>query len=351
MLGLKRKSIFIDESKIGALLNDCDVTDSKKIKIFIFDSERKPCSEVNNERKDIGCASENKICKSVAEYCTSQAVVLCSFKINSYKLKTKSINQKLVHKSYYLQDIYQYLKEKERNNCPLPTYILRQPWISLSSRNIVIDALIYVTYVLEFDDNVLFLSVYYLDRFLSLVFVKGTKLAAVGFACLFIASKYEEATTDRLEDFVPFMKNICTKKEICEIERKILKTLGFDISGPTTCFFLECICSTMEVSDAIFFFALFILEMTLMEPDSFLKFLPSKLAASALVVATNMLDIPFCEKMLQTSSGYSQTDTNTCCKLLRKLYRKFISRPRRSIYEKYKSSDYLRVADLHTNVM
>lgn len=77
------------------------------------------------------------------------------------------------------------LQKKHR---PKPHYMRRQKDINHSMRSILIDWLVEVSEEYKLDTETLYLSVSYLDRFLSHMAVVRNKLQLVGTAAMYIAS-------------------------------------------------------------------------------------------------------------------------------------------------------------------
>lgn len=83
-------------------------------------------------------------------------------------------------------------------------------------------------------------------------------------------------------------------------------------------------------------------ELSLLEADPYLQFVPSKIAAAALALAYYTLDCPFWSKSLETSTGYSLADLQELVFLLSRSHAEAISSPQQAIQEKYKSNKYVR---------
>lgn len=78
-----------------------------------------------------------------------------------------------------------YLQKKHR---PKPHYMRRQTDINYSMRTILVDWLVEVSEEYNLDTETLYLSVSYIDRFLSHMSVVRNKLQLVGTAAMYIAS-------------------------------------------------------------------------------------------------------------------------------------------------------------------
>lgn len=71
---------------------------------------------------------------------------------------------------------------------PKPGYMKKQPDITYSMRSILIDWLVEVAEEYRLQDETLYLTVSYIDRFLSYMSVVRSKLQLVGTAAMFIAA-------------------------------------------------------------------------------------------------------------------------------------------------------------------
>lgn len=83
-------------------------------------------------------------------------------------------------------------------------------------------------------------------------------------------------------------------------------------------------------------------ELSLLEADPYLQFVPSKIAAAALALAYFTLDRPLWSKSLESSTGYSLSDLQEIIFFLSKSHAEAVSSPQQAIQEKYKSSKYVR---------
>ena len=90
----------------------------------------------------------------------------------------------------YADDIYCYLMEKEKDLAllPKPSYMRKQKEINDTMRTILIDWLVDVAEEYKLCRETLYLSVNYLDRFLSNMAVNRPKLQLVGITCILLAS-------------------------------------------------------------------------------------------------------------------------------------------------------------------
>lgn len=104
-----------------------------------------------------------------------------------------------------------------------------QTEITAQMRLILVDWLFEVHKTYRMDNNVIFLAVNYLDRYLAKNNVTKDKLQLIGCACLFIAGKYDELYPPDVDDYVFISNNLYTKEQILDMEIKILETLDYNL--------------------------------------------------------------------------------------------------------------------------
>lgn len=78
-------------------------------------------------------------------------------------------------------------------------------------------------------------------------------------------------------------------------------------------------------------------ELSLLEADPFLKYLPSHLAASAIALARHTLREEVWPHELQLSTGYCLEDMKECISDLNKSFKNAPDLPQQAIQEKYKN--------------
>ncbi|XP_073131281.1 cyclin-A2-2 [Henckelia pumila] len=197
--------------------------------------------------------------------------------------------------SIYVVDIYNSLHAAELDRRPLLDYMeMLQQDITPGMRGVLIDWLVEVSEEYKLVPDTLYLTVDLIDRYLSENYIEKQNLQLLGVTCMLIASKYEEISAPCVEEFCFITDNTYKKKEVVKMESRVLNVLGFQISVPTTKKFLRRFIQAAQVfykvpTVELEFLANFLAELTLFE-YSFLKFLPSLIAASAVFLARWTLD-------------------------------------------------------------
>lgn len=79
----------------------------------------------------------------------------------------------------------------------------------------------------------LYLTISYIDRFLSVQCIDNSDFQLLGVACMCVAAKYEEIHPPQLEKFSYITDHVCTVDDISEAEAEVLQALQFRLSTPT----------------------------------------------------------------------------------------------------------------------
>ena len=144
-------------------------------------------------------------------------------------------------------------------------------------RAMLIDWIIDVHFKFKLKADTLFLTVWLIDKYLSMKKIKRSKLQLIGVTCMLIACKYEEIYSPEVFDFVYITENSYEKKDIINLEMEILSMLEFNITVPTSNSFYEIISSLLCFNTQEFFLGKYLLELFLLDYRS-LKYKPSEIA-------------------------------------------------------------------------
>ncbi|KAK8347979.1 hypothetical protein V6Z12_A06G054100 [Gossypium hirsutum] len=176
------------------------------------------------------------------------------------------------------------------------------------------------------------------------------QLQLLGVACMMVASKYEEVSAPQVEEFCYVTDNTYCKDEILQMESSVLNYLKFEMTVPTTKFFLRqfvCAAETINQVQLLQFECLanYIAELSLLE-YTMLHYAPSLIAASAAFLARFILSPsrkPW-DSMLGHYTLYQPSDIGNCVKALHHLCRNGGGANLPAIREKYSQHKYKFVA-------
>ncbi|KAK1417543.1 hypothetical protein QVD17_26672 [Tagetes erecta] len=255
----------------------------------------------------------------------------------------------------YAPLVYQHLHslEIEERRRPLPNYMEKiQKDVTAGMREILVDWLVEVAEEYKLVSDTLFLTVSYIDRFLSSRHLSKNKLQLLGVSSMLLASKFEEVSPPHVEDYCYITDNTYTKDEVIQMEKDLLNFLELEQSNPTPKTFLRIFiralqgdnmpsCSTFE------FLSWFLVELSLLD-YSCIRFLPSMVAASVIFVARFTIQPekhPWGLKM-QHYSGYKPCELKDCVFAIHDLQLGRKASFSQAIREKYSQQKFKSVAAL-----
>ncbi|XP_052736289.1 cyclin-A1-1 isoform X3 [Vigna angularis] len=199
--------------------------------------------------------------------------------------------------------------------------------------------------------DTLYLTVNYIDRYLSGNAMNRQRLQLLGVSCMMIASKYEEICAPEVEDFCYITDNTYLKEELLRMESAVLNYLKFEMTAPTVkCFlrrFVRAAAHDVQELPSLQLECLtnFIAELSLLEYNM-LRYPPSLIAASATFLGRFILfpsKKPW-NSILQHYTQYWPSDLCACVKDLHRLCCSSVTSNLPAIREKYSQHKYKYVA-------
>ncbi|KAL2338104.1 hypothetical protein Fmac_012550 [Flemingia macrophylla] len=255
--------------------------------------------------------------------------------------------------SLYAADICDNMRVVELARRPYPNFMETvQRDITHSMRAILVDWLVEVSEEYKLVTDTLYLTVHLIDRFLSKNYIERQRLQLLGITCMLIASKYEEINAPRIEDFCVITDNTYTKMEVLKMESQVLRSSDYQLFAPTIQTFLRMFVRAAQASYKgpnleLEYLANYLAELTLMD-YSFLNFLPSIIAASAVFLARWTLDQsnhPW-NSTLHHYACYKASDLKTTVLALQDLQLNTSGCPLNAVRTKYKQDRFKCVAAL-----
>ncbi|KAG9255293.1 cyclin-like protein [Emericellopsis atlantica] len=189
----------------------------------------------------------------------------------------------------YGDDIFAYMRKLEASMLPNPHYIEFQTEIQWSMRAVLMEWLVQVHQRFTLLPETLFLTVNYIDRFLSAKVVSIGKLQLVGATALLVASKYEEINCPSLSELVYMVEEGYSAEEIIKAERFMLSMLNFELGWPGPMSFLRRVSKADDYDLDTRTLAKYFLELTIVD-ERFVASPPSFLAAGAHCLARLVLN-------------------------------------------------------------
>ena len=188
----------------------------------------------------------------------------------------------------YGDEIFGYMRELENRMSPNPRYMDQQQEIQWTMRAVLMDWVVQVHQRFNLLPETLFLTVNYIDRFLSCKVVSLGKLQLVGATAIFVAAKYEEVQCPTIAEIIFMVDGGYTADELLKAERFMLSMLQFELGWPGPMSFLRRISKADDYDLETRTLAKYFLEVTVMD-ERFVGCTPSFLAAGAHCMARLML--------------------------------------------------------------
>jgi cyclin A len=107
--------------------------------------------------------------------------------------------------------------------------VIQKPFLSFSMRLVLVDWLMDWSYKLHIHRDTFFLSINYLDRFLSVIPIHRHRLQLLGLTCLLIAAKFNEQNHPEIEELIDAADGSFCKAEMLKMEEYVLNALSFKV--------------------------------------------------------------------------------------------------------------------------
>lgn len=164
----------------------------------------------------------------------------------------------------YAEKIFEYYRQRDMK-FKIGDYIKEQPHLNKQMRLLLVDWMVEVQQQLEFNHEILYLSVKILDLYLNTKRIEKEKLQLLGGAAMLVACKFEERMAPPLDDFIYVSDNAYNRDELVKMEIDILRTLQYDIGIPLSYTFLRRYAKCVKADMKFLTLARFILELSLQD--------------------------------------------------------------------------------------
>lgn len=166
--------------------------------------------------------------------------------------------------SDYVEAIFKYYRRREETFA-VGDYLVKQKNITKHMRLLLVDWMVEVQQQLEFNHEVLYLSVKLVDLFLNSCEIERDKLQLLAGAAMFIACKFEERMPPIIDDFIFVSDHAYNRVELIKMEIDLLKTVRFDLGAPLSYTFLRRYSKCIRADMKFLTLARYILELSLQD--------------------------------------------------------------------------------------
>lgn len=240
----------------------------------------------------------------------------------------------------YAPEIFNHMRELEVRLAPNPKYMEHQEELKWETRAVLIDWVVQVHLRFNLLPETLYLTVNYIDRFLSRRKVLLSRFQLVGAVALFIAAKYEEINCPTVQEVAYMADNAYLIDEFLKAERFMIDVLEFDMGWPGPMSFLRRTSKADDYDYETRTLAKYFLEISIMDAR-LVALPPSWLAAGAHYLSRQILNKGSWTELHTYYSGYTELQ-------IRPLAERLVAAchaPRKhhkAIFEKYQEKRYRR---------
>ncbi|CAK7902456.1 G2/mitotic-specific cyclin-4 [[Candida] anglica] len=242
----------------------------------------------------------------------------------------------------YAPEIFNYMHELEHKLAPDPRYMKHQDELKWEMRSVLIDWVVQVHCRFNLLPETLYLTVNYIDRFLSKRKVSLSRFQLVGAVALFIAAKYEEINCPTVQEVAYMADNAYSIDDFLKAERFMIDVLEFDMGWPGPMSFLRRTSKADDYDYETRTLAKYFLEITIMDAR-FVASQPSWLAAGAHYLSRRLLNRGDWTEGHVFYSGYTELQLRPLAEVLLENCRNASSH-HKAIFEKYQERRYRRSA-------
>lgn len=242
----------------------------------------------------------------------------------------------------YAPEIFNYMHELESRLTPNPKYMDQQDELEWSMRSTLVGWLVQVHQRFNLLPETLFLTINYMDRFLSKRKVSLSRFQLVGAVALFLAAKYEEINCPSIQEIAYMVDHAYSVDDLLKAEKFMIGILEFEMGWPGPMSFLR---RTSKADDYDFetrTLAKYFLEITIMDAR-FVASPPSWLAAGAHFLSRRLLNKGEWTEAHVFYSGYTEDQLRPLADALINLCQDPVKN-HNAIYEKYQERRYRRSA-------
>ncbi|KAF7492612.1 G2/mitotic-specific cyclin-B, partial [Sarcoptes scabiei] len=280
------------------------------------------------------------------------------------KLKLKPVIENIDNESNcfllseYAPEIYRYLHSLEvrQKQALKPNFLSINPLVTPNMRAILVDWMVGVHRSFRMFPETLYLSISIVDRILSKEKIEKNQLQLLGAAALFVAAKFEEVYYPDVKDFVVICDNSYTKREILQMEIKILTLIDFELSGPCPLHFLRRGSKAASADSQAHLLGKYLCELSAIDYQC-ASWLPSLKAATALYLALKLIkakEIDGIQNLDENSlwtptiehyTGYSLNDVRKNSTVISRLIVQAETSKLQNCRKKYKSSKFMNISE------
>lgn len=247
----------------------------------------------------------------------------------------------------YAQSSTVHMQAVEGRHMPATACVTAQAEVNESMRAILVSWLIEVHLRFNLRPETLFITVNLIDRYCEVRAVPRKEYQLLGVTAMMVACKYEEINLPDIKEFISMTDDTYSKPQMLAYEEKLLRALNFDLTFPSTRWFLDRYSALMEATRTTHALACYLAELCLVEVHMN-KWSPSLIACACLFSSSKIQKLPVrWADSMEGLTRHSEREVRTCareiCQILDKVSARAVYKP---ILTKYTNARFLRVAKI-----
>lgn len=268
---------------------------------------------------------------------------------NIFTFKFNNKEEYIKYNGDYLNDTYANLLKEERTLIvkPIYGYMASQTDINIKMRAILVDWIIEMHDKFNFKPQTLFQTIWLIDTYLSLKYIKRSDFQLLGLGCMYISCKYHEIFYPVLKDFIEITDGAYKKEDLLRIEKDILKTINYNIQPPSQEDFYNLISKAFDFGEKQIFLGKFFMENSLIDYNM-IKYPPSVIAVSCCYIVMKFFKIENYKKLYSTRIIYDKCPQKIIKDAARELcflVKNLNNSEFKAIKKKYSNEKYCNVAE------
>ena len=233
---------------------------------------------------------------------------------NSYNNNNNIFNFKFNNKEEYIKYNGDYINESYNNLLqeeytmkikPIYGYMASQSDINIKMRAILVDWLIEMHDKFNFKSQTLYQTIWLIDTYLSLKYIKRSNFQLLGLGCMYISCKFNEIFYPILKDCIEISDGAYTKEDLLNIEKDILKTINYNVLPPSKEDFYNIIAKAFEFGDKQYYLGKFFMENSLIDYNM-IKYPSSVIAVACSYIVMKCFKIENYKKLYSTRIIYDK---------------------------------------------
>lgn len=244
--------------------------------------------------------------------------------------------------SEYAMASFEYFRAREQAQI-VKHYMPNQPEISEKMRQILVDWQVEMQESFQLTHESLYLSVLFIDLYLSKETVKRENMQLLGACAILLASKFYDRMPPYLDDLVFVCDEAYSREEILKFEVDLMRVLEYDINLPVSYLCLRRYGKVVGFNMKQLTLARYVLELTLMEYQ-FVRESASKMAAATLLWTLFHFGKSWDDSLVY-HTGYKKEELMDLVGSLNEMVGKAHRRKLRTVFDKYSHENFFKVTD------